>query len=117
MAGVGAASSLTDPPQLARRDLLAIAAVPTLVLIAFSGRYGFHRDELYFIQCGRHLAWGYVDQPPLTPLLARIQTAIAGDATPLTIRWLPALLAGVTVVLTGLTARAMGGGRVAQAIA
>ena len=46
-------------PALAIGPVLAISVVLTGVLIAFSGRYGYHRDELYFIECGRHLAWGY----------------------------------------------------------
>src|SRR4051812_21355340 len=104
MAGVGAASSLTDPPQLARRDLLAIAAIPTLVLIAFSGRYGYHRDELYFIQCGKHLAWGYPDQPPFVPFLARVLTDISATSLPL-LRLPSALAIGATVFLTGILAR------------
>jgi Dolichyl-phosphate-mannose-protein mannosyltransferase len=111
------ASTADERPPVAWRLIGPFAAGTTVLLLAVANRYGFHRDELYFIQCGRHLSWGYVDQPPLTPLLARIQTAIAGDATPLTIRWVPALLAGVTVVLTALIARAMGGGRVPQALA
>ena len=45
----------------------AIAAAVTLVELAVSSRYGFHRDELYFLACAHHLAWGYVDQPPFVP--------------------------------------------------
>src|SRR4029077_13359847 len=50
----------------------AIAAVCVAVKLAVSGRYGFQQDEMYFIVAGRHLAFGYVDQPPLVPLLTRI---------------------------------------------
>ena len=55
------------PP--AWRGIVAIAGVAMLALAVTSGRYGYHRDELYFIACGRHLAWGYPDQPSLVPLI------------------------------------------------
>ncbi len=94
---------------------LAAAASVTL-LLAVSGRYGFHRDELYFVVAGRRLAWGYVDQPPLTPLVARISELAAGT-TPTALRILPALAVGAVVVLAASMARALGGGPKAQVFA
>ena len=58
----------------------AIAAGLVVLELAVAGRYGFHRDELYFLACARHLAWGYVDQPPLVPAVARLATALFGSS-------------------------------------
>jgi hypothetical protein len=103
-------------PPLARRALGAVIAGQLIVLLALADRYGYHRDELYFLACGRHLAWGYPDQPPLTPLLARLADTLAPGSL-LALR-LPAVLvaAGVTL-LSGLIARELGGDRFAQLLA
>jgi len=88
----------------------------TTLLVFAAGRYGYHRDELYFVAAGRHIAWGYPDQPPLTPLLAHLLTVVAPGS--LTVLRLPAaLIAGVVVVLTGLIARELGAERPAQLLA
>jgi hypothetical protein len=86
------------------------------VLLATAPRYGFHRDELYFLVAGRRLDWGYVDQPPLTPLLARISELVAGTS-PFAIRILPALAVGAIGILAAAIARRLGGGPVAQVFA
>jgi len=78
--------------------------------------YGFFRDELYFLVCGRHLAWGYVDQPPLVAVQARLAELLFG-LTPTGIRVFSFLAAGGTVGLTGLLAWQLGGRRTAQALA
>jgi hypothetical protein len=84
--------------------------------VALASGYGYHRDELYFLEAGRHLDWSYADQGPLTPLIARAMSAIAPDS--LTLLRLPsALAAGAVVLLTGLLARELGGGARAEAIA
>jgi hypothetical protein len=91
---------------------LAFAAV--IVHLAFNHRFGYYRDELYFIDCAHHLAWGYVDQPPLAPLVAWM-TGPVGYAL-WALRLLPAILAGVTVLLACSIARELRGGAFAQAL-
>lgn len=94
-----------------------IAAAVVLGLVAVSSRYGFHRDELYFLAAGRRLAWGFVDQPPLTPMLARLSDLAPGPVSPTILRIAPALSAGGVIVLTAAMARRLGGGRRATVIA
>ena len=93
-----------------------IAAAQFVVLVATSTRYGFHRDEMYFIVAGSHPALGYPDQPPLVPLLSWGMHALAPGS--LAVLRLPsALAAAATTILAALVARELGGGRRAQVIA
>jgi 4-amino-4-deoxy-L-arabinose transferase-like glycosyltransferase len=102
--------------RLAAAPALGIALLVFVVLAASAGGYGYHRDELYFLAAGEHLAWGYPDQGPLTPFVAGVMDAIAPDS--LTVLRLPSAIATAGLVLiTGLLARELGGGRRAQAIA
>jgi hypothetical protein len=78
--------------------------------------YGFDGDELYFLVCGHHLAWGYVDMPPLTALQARLAETLFG-VSPAGVRILSFLAAGVNVGLAGLLAWQLGGRRTAQLLA
>jgi hypothetical protein len=95
----------------------AAFAIATFVLhFARAGAYGYQRDELYFISCARHLAFGYVDQPPLIALVTRFVLATFGDSL-YALRLLPALAAAATVVLTGRLARRFGGDLWAQGVA
>ncbi|HEY9085470.1 MAG TPA: glycosyltransferase family 39 protein [Candidatus Tyrphobacter sp.] len=80
--------------------------------IATAGRYGYFRDELYFIACAHHPAWGYVDQPPLVALAAWFAEPF-GYAL-LALRILPIFAAALTVALAVEFARFLGGGRFAQ---
>jgi Dolichyl-phosphate-mannose-protein mannosyltransferase len=93
-----------------------IAAVFVALELALSGRYGFMQDELYFIEAGRHLAFGYVDQPPLTPLVDRIMDLLLG-VTPTAVRVVPALAGGAVVVLAARFAALFGAGRLGRVIA
>ena len=97
--------------------IAGVFAIATFVLhIATAGGYGYQRDELYFISCARHLAWGYVDQPPLIAVVAKLALALFGDSL-YAIRVFPALAAAATVVVTGRLAQRFGGGLVAQSLA
>jgi hypothetical protein len=93
----------------------AIGAVFVAVELAVSGRYGFQQDEMYFIVAGRHLAFGYVDQPPLVPLLTRI-TDVLG-VSPTAIRIIPALAGGGVVVIAARLAALFGAGRFGRVFA
>jgi 4-amino-4-deoxy-L-arabinose transferase-like glycosyltransferase len=96
---------------------IAVIAVAAFGLeMAVSARYGYARDELYFLAAGHHLAFGYVDQPPLTPLLARFAAAAAGN-TLAGLRVLPALGLAVLVVATAAMSRQLGAGRTGQLLA
>jgi 4-amino-4-deoxy-L-arabinose transferase-like glycosyltransferase len=89
-----------------------IAAVNLLFHIYFNNRYGYFRDEFNYIACARHLAWGYVDQPPLIPFLARISGEVLGYSLR-AIRFLPALASSILVIQAAAIARELGGKRFA----
>lgn len=97
-------------------DLLGVGALAlghlALHLAALPG-YGYFRDELYYLACARRLAWGYVDHPPLSIALLRLQTALLGDSAA-AVHVLPALVGAACVAVAGLLARELGGGRNAQ---
>lgn len=92
------------------------AGVTVVVQLATAGIYGYHRDEFYYLACGRRLAWGFVDHPPLTPVLYRFSD-VAFGASKLGLRIVPALLHGLVVVLAALLARKLGGDGRAQLLA
>jgi hypothetical protein len=106
------AHALTSGPAI----VAALALVKFVLHMATAARYGFFIDELYFLACGEHLAWGYVDFPPLTPVQAWLTRALFGDS-PHSIRLFPALAGAALVLLAGALTRRLGGGRLAQALA
>jgi 4-amino-4-deoxy-L-arabinose transferase-like glycosyltransferase len=114
--GEAGASAAAVPASPFDRRVIAVGGIVFAVLMALSARYGFHRDELYFLDCARHLQASYVDQPVLTPLIARVSLWLFGLSLPGLHLW-PALAAWATVVIAGLTAREFGGGRRAQLLA
>jgi hypothetical protein len=96
--------------------VLFVAGLMFAGLMALSGSYGFHGDEMYYIVAGQHPALGYVDQPSLTPLLSAASVALFG-VSPTAIRLLPALDMAFVVILVALIARDLGGSRRAQILA
>src|SRR5436309_13183386 len=80
--------------------LVAFGLATLLVHLLTNGRYGYFRDELYYLACGQHLNFGYVDQPPLSILLVRLSRTLFGDSV-FAIRVFPALAGAGTVVLAG----------------
>ena len=111
-------STLDTPPAAPAPSLpvlLGLATVKLLIHVSLCNRYGYFRDELYFLDCGRHLDWGYVDHAPMIGLLARVALALGGSLPVL--RAFPAVAGAALVVLTGLIAWRLGGGRFAQGLA
>ncbi|GGS64539.1 glycosyltransferase family 39 protein [Nonomuraea spiralis] len=98
------------------RPVTVIAVLTAGATLALSPWYGYHRDELYFRVLAGRPAWGYVDQPPLTPMLGKAALGLFGD-TVTALRVFPALAMAVLVVLVALVARELGGDRRAQAMA
>ncbi len=101
--------------RIAWRVVLAFAAIKFAIHLYASGSYGYFRDELYFIACGRHLAWGYVDHPPLIALYARIGEWLGPSLRGF--RLLATIAGALHVMLTGVLTARLGGNRIAQALA
>ena len=109
-------SSAADAEEAPRRRQFAIkhklifffSAAALLIHFLTNGRYNYFRDELYYIACSQHLAFGYVDLPPLSVLLLRLSRLLFGDSL-FAIRFLPAVAGAFSVALTGMIARELGG--------
>src|SRR5690242_9455621 len=95
--------------------ILTIAAIKFALAFYASGYYHYFRDELYYIACGHHLDWGYVDQPPLVALYARFGELFGGSLRGF--RLIATLAGTLQVILTGVLTARLGGNRVAQALA
>jgi Dolichyl-phosphate-mannose-protein mannosyltransferase len=95
--------------------VLSVAAAKLLLHLLTAARYGVFRDEMYYLACAQHLAWGYVDQPPMIALIAWFARRLFGES-PLAIRLLPALAGATLVWMTARLARQMGGGGFAQVL-
>src|SRR5258708_16409028 len=96
--------------------LIYLALITFLVHLATSANYGFFRDELYYIDAGKHLAFGYVEFPPLIALLAAFVHNVFGDSL-VAYHIVPGVAGALLVALAGLKARELGGGRFAQCLA
>jgi hypothetical protein len=92
--------------------LVTLAGVSFVAHMLVAGNYGYFRDELYYIADGWRLQAGYVDQPLMMGWLAALIRVIAGDSL-VAIHVIPALACALIIVVTGLMARELGGGRVA----
>src|SRR6478672_260869 len=120
MTAIAAESPEAAGPRTTVRSTLAVsllaALVPALAGLAFLGRYGWDRDELYFLEASHHLAFGYVDFPPLTAVVGRAVVVVFG--TSLGALRLTTMVIGLTSVsFVALSARELGGGLRAQAVA
>src|ERR1700723_1635508 len=114
-------TSLQAPaPGLKKETLLANGMLIVIVIALgkfilhcyFNNRYGYFRDEFNYMDCGDHLAWGYVDQPPLIPFLIHLCRTVLGDSLR-SIRLIPAVASSLLVVQTAVLAREFGGRRFA----
>jgi hypothetical protein len=118
-------TTVVRPPDLAFRVALRLALIVGLARLALQFAltlwsvhigYGYFRDEFYYLACGRHLAWGYVDHGPIVAVQARLDEMLFGESV-FAIRILSAVAGAVVVALTGLLTWALGGRRPAQFLA
>ncbi len=127
MPGFGNAWSSRESPKLRRYlwqgvvpsdlGILFLLALALLLLHTLTnGRYGFHRDELMELDDARHLAWGYVSYPPLTPFVGRVELELFGTSLR-GFRFFAAVAQGLVLIVTGLAAREFGGKRLAMLMA
>jgi len=116
MPSTASETKIEQPVRTGRNDLailLAIAIVCALGHIATNGRYGFHRDELQFLSDAKHLDWGFVSYPPMTPFLEHIALSLFGLSL-VGLRMFSVVAQALVIVISGLMARDLGGGRFAQ---
>jgi hypothetical protein len=105
------------PSLLTATAVVALLATIKLVIHLFAaGNYGLFGDELYFLATSEHLAWGYVDMPPLTALQALVARTLFGEST-FGIHVMPALLGAALVLVAALIVHELGGGALAQGLA
>jgi hypothetical protein len=96
--------------------LVLVAAARMILHVATNDQYGFHRDELQTLDDARHLDWGFVAYPPITPLIGRLELLVFGPSL-IGFRFFAALAVSAVMVLTGLIARELGGDRHVQLLA
>jgi hypothetical protein len=106
-------SNPVPPSTTSLLPVISIAVAVAAMHIATNGRYGFHRDELQFLSDARHLDWGYVSYPPLTPFIERISLGLFGLSL-IGLRMFSVIGQAVVILVSGLMARDLGGGRLAQ---
>lgn len=94
----------------------ALALVQIALHLTLGLGYGIFRDELYYWDCANHLAWGYVDHPPVSIAILAVWKAVFGDSI-LSMRILPALAGGALIWMTARLAARLGGGSFARALA
>jgi hypothetical protein len=119
MTATGSTLQIEAPAGPARTEWTALAVIAgavALLHLLTNGRYGFHRDELQFLSDARHLDWGFVAYPPLTPVIERISLALFGLSL-VGLRVASVLAQAAAIVVTGLMARELSGRRLAQASA
>jgi 4-amino-4-deoxy-L-arabinose transferase-like glycosyltransferase len=96
--------------------LILVASALAALHIATNGQYGFHRDELQTLDDARHLDWGFVAYPPITPLIGRVELVLFGTSL-VGFRFFSAIAVAAAAMLTGLMAKELGGSRHIQALA
>ena len=96
--------------------LILLALLSVVVHTATNGQYGFHRDELQTLDDARHMDWGFVAYPPITPLIGRLELVLFGTSL-IGFRFFAAVAVSAAMVIAGLIAKELSGGRHEQVLA